>query len=504
MKIVTKKKGYALIYVMCVMLILTAFTLSIISLVASNMKTTSYTKNSNRAHLAAEAGMEEAVNTFKGSLSTKYKELLDDPSNAVKTVVDEIDAGEIDSVDEDLKDVIKDKEVREGKTNGIIHQIKNLESSTNRGKAMAAYQYKYDSQHGDPAVRYLQITSTGMYNGVVKTITAWIDKNNISNVYQDRMFNNPITISSDVPSIPIPKEDTTNGFSQLIDKTVTYRVNGKQVDGNNVTLQSLTQKMYEQIIEDEEFKSILSNEVNNPSDPYKYLGLDSSKPGYDELKQYVDSITVDTDTTRDNYIKNMIAYSGIYKVLMVDGSFDVGKMEQPLINYIIYCNGNINISSDSNLKLWNCNIYAKGLKYTGIPYELNGLDGNGYSSITYNQDANSKIISLKYGDKDIPKTAIDEIQGVSKTAARASILKYLMLYDEAEKDDETKNRLYKDYLNNTGDASGNTLFEEGNGVERGVTEFSNTNRNYINDRLNGRVDGYAYGLKLRYIDWEEK
>ena len=464
MKKVTKSKGYALIYVMCVMLILTAFTLSIVSLVASNIKTTSYIRNSNRAHLAAEAGMEAAVKEFKQYVSGNYSQYFD------------IQHGTIEDYGIDLSE-----------------KSKRLDENNE------TYTYKFSfGNRTDPTtradLRCLIITSAGSYNGVTKTITAYVDEEHISNIYQDKIFNNPITTDDNIPDITSVAADSYVLDDHISPNMITFKANGndKQANGiNNVTLQSLTQDMYNHINNDSQIKNILSSRIPyDPSDPYKYLNLDPSKPSYNEITKYMNSIT---DSSGDNYIKDMLAYSTFYKVLMVNGDLDVGIMKEPLINYIIYCTGKIKVSSDSNLRLWNCNIYAKDMVYTESEYK--DSSNAVYYPVKYGYDRNGNIISLKYEkDKDDVPAIVNNtinIEGVSSTDAKVSILKYLMLNDDT----------YNQYKDNTGgtDTDAAKVFPS-----TAAGQFTDDDRNNVNNSFNTNLDGYAYGLKLRYIDWEEK
>lgn len=482
MKTATKKKGYALIYVMCVMLILTALFLSIVSLVASNMNTTSYTKNSNRAQLAAEAGMEAAVKEFKYYVANHYEEYFDRQKQLKEKL-------------EDPSIIVADYGLNTGKSNEPVDGI-----DINNGKY--TYEFKY-VDYLDPTtennVKCLEITSTGEYRGVGKKITAYVDENHISNIYQDKIFNNPITLDNDIPKMTI---DNIGGEPSKDDNVnpnmITYKTDGNAVkNGNQVTLQYLSKYMYDYINNpDNGIQSVLSSKIlDNPSNPYEYLNLDPSKPGYTEVKEYIDMIE---DANGNNYIKDMLKYSTFYKVLMVDGDLEVGKINEPLMNYIIYCTGKVKVYSNSNLKLWNCNIYAKDMVYTESKYEDRASAAD-YYPIKYVYDKKGEVISLKYKDntgmeKGVPSTAVSDIKGVSSPEAKTSILKYLML------DSDDNNDPYSQYEKNKGSEDNTvSIFPPA-----AAGQFADTSRTTVNESFNKNLDGYAYGLKLRYIDWKEE
>lgn len=486
------KKGYALIYVMCIILILTSFTLAILSLAALNRVTTSGLNKSNKAHLAAEAGMEEAVKYFKNYVSSHYDEYF----TRKNTVTPD------------------DYHIQPSATRYSQDSTDNIYTHTSNCSDGSSYSYTLKFEGGsldsDPShniettdtstgnsIRCLVITSTGTFNHVTKTITASVAENEISNIYQDKMFTKPITTYTNNNSISVPKINTKNMGTDskkfIMPSNSIPLLIYKRNSSDGSTLKQLTDDVY--------------NYINNPSNidiqtqlnaitPNIENELNNTNTSTDENRKkiisYIHSISTGTDDV-NNKINDMLKYSRINKVLLVDGDLNVGEMGEPLINYVIYCTGDFIFSSNANLKLWNCNVYAKNIEY---------YDGTSNYPISFNYQKNDvDVVSITYSKgTEIKQTSGIEVKGITSTDAKTTILQYLMAsYPYTDGNDVP----YSDYYANQTNKGATPSDAASVFPTESTDQFSDSERTTVNEQLNENIDGYAYGLKLRYVYWEE-
>lgn len=462
----TKKKGYALIYAMCAVMIISALMMAILSLTLSNRTTTASYEKTNKARLLAEEGMESAVKTLKTHIADNFAEYIDvhDTSNSTQ------------------------------------FNITGLTAVTQTNSDGSSYSYKFaEGTHDDNtsgktganAPQCIVITGTGIFQGITKTITAYVAENDISNIYYDKMFTHPVTQDANTPKISITASisDTASKKFETTPDSITgnpYIITMKRdydtltADGlGDNTLSALTDEMYTQITTDPtiNFKNIII-----PTETMTKLA---------PIQSYLDSIT---SIDGNNYVKDMLRFSTFYKVIFVHVPatevLQVGKMKDPLVNYIIYCDGTINIQPDSNLKLWNCNIYANAITYNGEPtkfsYAENSTD---VAKVVEDPDPNpTKLTELAGNPKNVDVTSEFDFKGIGSQGAKMDILKYI-LADEIT----NTNNPYSTYETTQSDPT--SVF-----APAMAGKFSETDRVKADTDFYSYIDGYAYGLKLRYID----
>ncbi len=459
-----RHKGYALIYVMCTILLLTALVSSILTLVTSNRMSTAYMDKSNRAKLAAEAGIEAAVTDFKKRIASNFDLYLEDENNL-----------EGDSnISNPFQNILNgDLTV----TNSAQNYTYTFQETTNY---LDGTNQPIKNKYLETNIHCLAIKSTGNYGGLTKTITAYVDEQNIANIYFDNMFTDPITLTSDLNILP-PKINTNNiattwndyskmNIVQLGNSSnsntpdlITYKVS---TNGNsNINLENLTSSFYEYATSNE--GSLNSIDLSN---------FDSVMA--ERIQSYIDSIK---RSDGGNSVDDMLKYCGIYKILFVDGNLDVGQMDAPLVNYIIYCTGTVNVDTNSNLQMWNCSIFANNLTYNGTPikYKVTNNTAQFYNS-----------------DGTVMSAQPFQLLGLGSTDAADAILKHVLAYNS----DPTIETPYSDLNQYVEDNSNQTrnitsIFPAG-----AATQFSITDRANSDTIFNDYLDGYAYGLKLRYVD----
>jgi Tfp pilus assembly protein PilV len=440
----TKKKGYALIYAICAVMIISTFMLAILSLTLSNRTTTAYYEKSNKARLLAEEGMESAVIAFKKHVADDFSEYI---------------------------------AVQSDPTHSTQFSLTGLTSTvTNTNSDGSSYQYKFaqgthlDSTSGNN-VNCIVITSTGFFQNIHKTITAYVDENDISNIYYDKMFTHPVAQDTSAPLVNTINTSDSNSFESENDVNTKnpYMVTMKRDLGSekDLTLKSLTDQMYNYITtQDSNFNTIdVSSQMST---------LNKS------ISSYLDSITYNND----NFVQDMLKFCTFYKVIFVHvpagEHLEVGQMEDPLVNYIIYCDGTIDVGSASNLRLWNCNIYANAITYNGDPtkfyYAKNGTDV-------------TKVVDTENG-ADI--TSQFDIKGIGSQSGKQELLQHLLEYDDTNTDNPYTTLQAYEQAENPQSKPEDILPNpnmQANGTEADTNFYS-------------YLDGYAYGLKLRYIDIE--
>ncbi|WP_026882851.1 hypothetical protein [Clostridium akagii] len=452
----TKKKGYALIYAICAVMIIGALMLAILSLSLSNRTTTAYYQKSNKARLLAEEGMESAVNVLKTNVAVNFTEYI----NAQES--------------------------------GTLFTLPNQSPVIPNNTDGYSYSFAQALNHLDNTsgkrVNCIEILSTGTFQNITKTITAYIAENDISNIYYDKMFTHPVTQDANIPSIDIKPTDNddagnTAGFEKYTGGSGTtnpYMVTMKRDISlePGITLKSLTDTMYNYITTDPSFNTI------DVSAEMRTLENNAS------VSDYLGSIT----NNGSNYVQDMLKFSTFYKVIFVHipkedratVSLNVGTMSEPLVNYIIYCDGKINVTNGSNLKLWNCNIYANGITYNGHPtkisYAENATDVTNVIDTTTGNDVSSQF----------------DIEGIGSTNAKQKILQHLLAYDATDPNNPNNpyNALKSEYENQIPKNEPESIFSNTNLAGK----FTEANRVQADTNFYSYLDGYAYGLKLRYVD----
>lgn len=475
----TKKEGYALIYVMCIMLLLTAFATSILALELSNRVTTSNLEKNNKARLLAQTGMETAVSNLKKYIADNFNVFLNRTS------------------DNSTDDYVNFE-------NSYLGDNKHQITANSYYTFTYGFENTYKDKISGLTPKCITITATGNYGGVNKTITAYIDENDISNIYFDKMFSQPLSVDSKIPDVsqnnladePSSQADDKNASSYNVetDKAsnicmVTYKSKGS--DDNNgstadITLKTLTDDMYNYIEDDKE----LINSINISA---AVTSLNSNLPGY------IDSLG--TDINGNTSVENMIKYSYFYKVLLVKGDLDVTAMEDPLINYVIYCTGNVNVEPGSNLKLWNSNIYAKNITCRSAPITQSNPVTASDQKVNYRINKSSNEIEFLDSEGKVitdPSKQPFQIKAVANQAAQTQILQYILGYNGNDSDDQNPYNAFKNQNAAKGKDSNNQVFST-----EAAAQFSKNERNNSDTNFYNNIDGYAYGLKLRYIYWNE-
>ncbi|KOF56232.1 hypothetical protein AGR56_04990 [Clostridium sp. DMHC 10] len=499
----SKKGGFALIYVICVIVILSALTLSALVLLSTNRISSAHIDRVNKAQLAAETGIDKGISKLKTEIAqqnnwTKYLDFEKDPSK-----------GHIYS-DSDIESINKELE-----SNAPNVTIDNVDSH-------------YDSVTGTNK-KCIKITSTGKYQSVTKTIEAYIDEQNISNIYFDRLFDNPLTSTDYDSSDKFTFNDSATGGAPAGNNNFTVVKSAKEnSDGkpeekwdliaykeNNpktTDLESIVSKMYDYIedrikngdpnwgaTKEEIEKSWIPTSQN---DRYmKMLEAAKGSADYNKIKNYnLDDYIKIVDKDGENDFEKMLQYSTFYKVIFINGDIKASNIKRPLVNYVIYCNGDIDFGSPSEenkIRFWNCNIYASTITIGGVHYKISKSEDTNFTDsnkdIAYYDRTQGKVVFRSNGEDLNPQPNV-EIIGVTSNESKKSILKYIMNYDD---DPEPYVRLEGYY--NISNQHAEAVFPS-----TAVGQFSQPDMVAINDFLLKNINEYAYGLKFRIIDWKEK
>lgn len=487
----SKNRGFALIYVICVIMLLSALTLSALLLLSTNRITTAHIERTDKAKLAAETGIDKGISALKAKIAKddwkQYLDIQENPAGNYKF---------------DVPDNIADTTLESGASYKV--EFDNAAS------------YKDTVTETDK--KCIKITSTGKYQLSTQTIEAYIDVANISNAYFNRMFNSTLT------SIDSNKENSgdftfnnamEDGAIPLNSDTVKNNSDGKsdlmvyKYDNTSDTpkkLDDIVSNMYTDIE-----NGIASGKVNSE------ISIDNIEeswiPTSEMLKNAKTQEEIDRikDYSLDDYIKiknskgtndfeNMLQYSTFYKIIFIKGDIEVGDLNRPLVNYIIYCDGSIKFNSSNPSYFWNCNIYAKSITtQNGTVYKLNdsqSIDnaGDANSNIAYYDKNEQKVIFRSNGEETSPQPNI-EIMGINSDKAKTSILKHIMNYDV---DSQPYTRLENYY--NAIDA---TKHADAVFPASAAGEFNPADRVAVNKILLNNINEYAYGLKFRIIGWIE-
>lgn len=534
----SKKGGFALIYVICVVVILSALTLSALVLLSTNRISSAHIERVNKAQLAAETGIDKGISKLKAQIAQKvgwaqYLEFEKDPTNKKH-----IYTGTNVKTDPDIKTLnISDKELGGDPLYKYSVDFDNVDS-------------QYDSVTGTYK-KCIKITSTGKYQSTIKTITACIDEQNISNIYFDRLFNNPLTsINNDGSDKFTFNEPATGGdpsgnnnftvvksSKENPDGTTTEAkwdlIGYKENNSKTTSLETIVSKMYDYIesniksgdpnwgatkddieeswiptskkLEDAK-KKMLEDEKDSPEYAKDLAEYEKDLAEYNnKIKNYnLDDYIKIVNKDGDNDFEKMLQYSTFYKVIFINGDIDASDMKRPLVNYVIYCSGDINFGSPSQenkIRLWNCNIYANTITIGRVHYKISKSEDTNFTDsnkdIAYYNREQGKVIFRSNGADLNPQPNV-EIMGVTSNRSKESILRYIMNYDD---DHEPYSRLegYYNELDPNHKQHAESVFPS-----EAVGQFSPSDRVAINDFLLKNINEYAYGLKFRIIDWEEK
>lgn len=505
----SKKGGFALIYVICVIVILSALTLSALVLLSTNRISSAHIERVNKAQLAAETGIDKGISKLKTQIAQKdWNKYLDFINSKTSYIYS----------DDDIKNL-------------------NIPDTELESDALYKYNVTFDNEdsHYDSVTgtnkKCIKITSIGKYQSVTKTIEAYIDEQNISNIYFDRLFSNPLTSTDYDSSDKFTFNDSATGgdpwgnnkFTVVKSskensdgKTETTKwdlIAYKENDPNTTDLESIVSKMYDSI-ED----SIKNGDPNwgatkediekswiptSQNDTYmKMLEAAKGSPNYDKIKDYnLDDYIKVVNKDGDNDFEKMLQYSTFYKVIFINGNIKASDMNRPLVNYVIYCNGDIDFGSPSEedkIRLWNCNIYASTITIGGVQYKISKSEDTNFTdsnkNIAYYDRTQGKVVFRSNGVDLNPQPNV-EIMGVTSNKSKESMLKYIMNYYD---DSGPYSRLEGYYNTIDSNQHAESVFPSA-----AVGQFSQPDRVAINDFLLKNINEYAYGLKFRIIDWKE-
>lgn len=475
-----KREGYALIYVMCVLLLITAFSASILTLVESNRLTTSYVDKSNKARLAAETGIESGISAFKKYVASNPQEFINVEDSTNSSV--HFTVNSLNNPTHNAANLPNDSSYSYVISDGNQY----ISTSTKAGTNIID-----PNNGGNPTC--VIITATGTCGSVSKTMTVYVDEKDISNFYYDRMFGQTIYLennNNNIPEINTVNKATTSDanpyaesfYTPVYDTSVTNRALSMityKSDGISptFTLKNITDHMYQYATGPTLATDFNNIDVSREDGILKALGNQNTK-------KYIESITAANGT---NSVDQMLKYCSVYKVIFINGDLDVGTMSVPLVNYVIYCSGTIKVTNQSNLKLWNCNIYANKISYD---------DGSG-RPIYLNVNINNKKATFLDSNNNALGYEPFEIKGILSTDAKETILKHLLAYDSTSDNPYVDTQNYMTTQLHNLDIT--SIFPTGV-----AEQFKSQDRAAADQSFYNNLNGYGYGLKLRYLDIEEK
>ncbi|MFL0252270.1 hypothetical protein ACJDT4_17795 [Clostridium neuense] len=475
-----KKRGFALIYVICVVMLLSALTLAILLILSTNRISSASIDRQNKAQLAAESGIDRGISELK------TKVVKDDWFKYIKIKDNELNVG---FGKNELPDNIPNEQFENGAYYSVAFEEANHDNNVT----------------GERDVKCIKITSTGKYQSITKTIAAYIEEDDISNEYFDKLFNNPLTgIKDDESDIFTFDSDINDGAAVNDSIQVISNLQGKaeaiaykEADPSHTTLGDILDKMYNYIeggnvsfdVSKEELEKEYIPTSLNPN--YK-----SNLPGFKKFS--LDDYISIKNASGENDFENMLQYSTMYKVIFINGDINIGQIKRPLVNYVIYCSGNIKFNSSDDVKFWNCNIYAKAITIDGKPYTLSNIeqaDKDGKAQDLAYYDTNDQKVVFKSGGAALNPQPKVQIIGIGSDKAKDLILKHIMNYDD---DPEPYTRLDGFWKTLNSSKSAVSVFPGG-----AVGKFSQDARYYINSFFVKNINEYAYGLKFKIIGWEE-
>jgi hypothetical protein len=456
------KKGFALIYVFIVMILLVAFTGAIVTVAASNIMLTSSMNYNYKLQLAAESGIQDGITALRN-------EIINYPSNQKIFTEMEVTPNATKDSDGNWLSYTLPNEF-DGSSNNcsyVVDFTDGITESTKNGNVLIDNPSKLEKD-GRFAI---EITSTARFGKATKTIHAYIDERNIVNEYYQNLFktdagDNQKSASTNDNYKIINGSDSNNSklnWPAVNINSATFgtnNINVNTIQGSDAnTSQDFSYDSSSNLVIAKYDASNYTVDLGNITNNFREYIINNNINNINSLQ--IQNLTQNLDSQLKNYnypleyrqiIEQNVLYTGIYKAIFIHGNATLINLQHPLVNYIIYVDGNLTINGD--IKMYNCSVFA------------NTLSGNNSANV--------------------------KMTGMNNQTSKFDIISDLCTNLNVSE----SNQFIQNVENNKIDV--NSLFQNNEAM------FQTNDKAEISDFLNKNLNNYYKGLQFKILEWDEK